>query len=260
VTTLRKNALGNVVATIAAKFTDRWGGIITPTYDFLKTDETKFHSYIEAYTAYMVSLLDTQVVDLVNTFYDYSSNLRITYPMLFPSVGKDAVETLFYQLTTQPLFLERQTGGRVRNDFLDWIMSGSWAQVLPKNYDTFMELAYDSMSKNDTASHNGIAGATALYNTNQWIPIDSTTPDAILDKIRMSRIYLPQAYGESVTTNTTLADEIAVNAAIIAYLSFAKTTILSIHEILSRKLGETAVQYRAVSGSPFGLLLSLTIG
>ena len=259
ISTLRANALGDIVATIAAKFIDRWGGIISPSYDFLKTDETKFHSYIEAYTAYMVSMLDSQVVELLDSFYTYSANLRSTHPALFPTNEKDVLENLMLQLTTQPILLERQSGGRAQNDLLDWVVSASWKQVSPKNYDLFMENAYTAMSINDTPSHSGIDGAKSLYNQNIWGPLDSSSPDIALDKIRLSRIYLPQAYGQQVIDNATLQSEKIVNTAIIDYLTLARTTILAIHEVLSRKLSESAVQYRAVSGSPFGLLLSLTI-
>jgi hypothetical protein len=255
---LKSNALGNIANTIAAKFIDRWGGIITPSYDFLKTDETKFFSYVEAYIAYMVSLSDPLITEAFNNFTLYTNTLKEKHPFLFSS-STDAIRNLMLQVTSEPIFLERQSGGRVSNTFLDWIMSASWKQVLPSNYNSFMELAYSAMAASDTSDHSGLNGCNSLYASNTWQPINSSNPSYTLDIIRMSRIYLPQAYGNRSSASANLLNEIDINNDIIAYLDFTRNTISEIHTVLTRRMSDSALNYRAISGSPIGLTLCFTL-
>ena len=75
----------------------------------------------------------------------------------------------------------------------------------------------------------------------------------------MSRIYLPQAYGNRSNASTNLLNEIAINNDIIAYLEFTRNTISEIHTVLTRRMNESALNYRALSGSPIGLTLCFTL-
>ena len=258
VATMKAHALGDISKTIAAKFIDRWGGVIQPSYDFLKTDETKFFSYIEAYTAYMVALGDYRITNALSTFNTVLNATKTAYPMLFNSNGGDAVQDLFTRITTLPLFLERSTGGRTADALLDWIMSGSWAQVIPSSFNTTMDEAYGYMSTNDTPAHTGIEGSRAFYNAVSWTSINSKNLSSWLDRIRIAKIYLPEAYGDLVVSTALIETNREINNALVAYLTAAKTAITTIQSILALRLSEDASQYRAVSGASIGFLLAFT--
>ena len=158
---MRRSAIGSPKDAVAARFIDKWGGIVRPAYDFLKTDETKFHSYNEAYITYMLTAGGTDVGEAIQSFRDAHARLRATRPDLLQVSDADCpLLTLVESLASQPVFLERANGSRAANPLLDWLMSRSWRGVEPGNYSRFMqEVAYATMAASDDPGRTGLPGA-----------------------------------------------------------------------------------------------------
>ena len=252
---MRTAAIGNAAAAIAAKFVDRWGGVIRPNYDFLKTDETKFHSYAEAYVGYMVIANGSVPVSRVKAFDALHAQYRTDHPeLLHASDDLCPVLRLVDSMLTDAVFLERQTGGRKAYPLLDWIISASWRSVLPGNYNRFLtEIAYPAMATVDDPDRTGRPGMELLSTMYEWPPIGNDgDPGWELDRARMSHIHFPTAYGEDVAAAK------AVDAIYVAYLEAARTAILAVHDFVEREMKGSALPYRAMPGSPMGLLLCVT--
>jgi hypothetical protein len=252
---MRTAAIGNAAAAIAAKFVDRWGGVIRSNYDFLKTDETRFHSYAEAYVGYMVIANGAVPVSAVRAFDAFHAQYRADHPELLHA--EDAlcpVLRLVDSMLTDAVFLERQTGGRKPYPLLDWVVGASWRSVLPGNYNRFLsEIAYPAMASADDPGHTGRPGMELLSTMYEWPPIGNDgDPGWELDRARMANIHLPAAYGADV------AQQKASDALCVAYLEAARTAILSVHDFVAREMQNSALPYRAVPGSPMGLLLCIT--
>lgn len=252
---LRSGAVGDPQRAIAAKFFDRWGGVIRPAYDFLRTDETKFHSYAEAYVGYMVIANSAVPAGYVAGFAAAHAALRNSHPqLLHPSDAACPILALVQSLLAEAVFLERPTGGRVARPLLDWVVGASWRTVFPGNFQRFMaELAYPAMAAADDPARTGEPGMVDLFDAHPWEPLAaSTDPGWALDVSRMARIHLPEAYGADVS------DQRDVDAAALAYLEAARSAILKFHDYVAREMGGSAIPYRVVPGSPSGLLLCIT--
>ena len=252
---LRRSAIGSAKEAIAARFIDKWGGVIRPTYDFLKTDETKFHSYAEAYVGYMVIANGSVPTSRVRAFDAVHAQYRADHPELLHATDDLCpVRRLVDSMLTEAVFLERQTGGRKAYPLLDWVVGASWRSVLPGNYNRFLtEIAYPAMATADDPDRTGRPGMELLSTMYEWSPIGNDgDPGWKLDRARMSHIHFPAAYGEDVAAAK------AVDAIYVAYLEAARTAILAVHDFVEREMKGSALPYRAVPGSPMGLLLCVT--
>ena len=251
---MRTAAIGNAAEAIASKYVDKWGGVIRPDYDFLKTDETKFHAYAEAYVGYMVMANGTVPKAAVAAFNAAHAAFRAARPDLLAETDPGCpVYALVNSMLTDAVFLERQTGGRRPNALLDWVVGGSWRGVLPGNYSRFMEkVAYPAMAASEDPERSGFPACQELMSGTAWRPVDGADPGWDLDLARMARIYLPEAYGLDASSERDLDQDIR------AYLEAARLAILEVHAFVSREMGGSALPYRAVPGSPMGLLLSIT--
>ena len=256
---MRRSAIGSPKDAVAARFIDKWGGIVRPAYDFLKTDETKFHSYNEAYITYMLTAGGTDVGEAIQSFRDAHARLRATRPDLLQVSDADCpLLTLVESLASQPVFLERANGSRAANPLLDWLMSGSWRGVEPGNYSRFMqEVAYPAMAASDDPGRTGLPGASAVYAAHAWGQIGTDNPGWDLDLPRMARIHLPKAFG--ITSTAQLDSEKAVNSLLLSYLDSAYTAVSKAHEIISRRMAADASLHRARVGTPIGLTLCFTL-
>jgi hypothetical protein len=255
IATMRQGAIGNAASAIAAKFFDRWGGVIRPQYDFLKTDETKFHSYAEAYVGYMVIANGAVPKTFVQNFDMVHAAYRADHPeILHPTDQQCPVLQLVDSMLTEAVFLERLTGGRKANALLDWIVGASWRSVLPGNYNRFLtDVAYPTMVSSVDPDRTGRPGMELLPSLCPWPAIGNDgDPGWELDRARMAHIHLPAAYGEDVS-NASLID-----SRYLVYLEAARTAILSLHDFVEREMQGSALPYRAVPGSPMGFLLCIT--
>ena len=244
---LRRRAIGDPAAAIAARFIDSWGGIIRPNYDFLRTDETKFHSYAEAYVGYMVIANNALPTSVVQQFLEYHDASPV-------AEAEDApIRELIASLLVEATFLERQIGGRRPYPLLDWIVGGSWRTVTPGNFNRFMaEIAYPTMAESDDPERSGRPAVESLLAAD-WPVLGSTEdPSWALDRARMAKVYLPEAYDIDVD------DARREDAAFTAYLEKARTAILDFHAYVARGMANSAISYRAIGGSPMGLLLCIT--
>lgn len=260
VAAMRAEAIGSARDALAARYIDRWGGVIRPPYDFLRTDEKKYHTYNEAYIAYMIIASDTEVAGAVETFRGVHALARADSPEVIQPAGECPILAAVESLATSPLFLEQASGGRPAAPLLDWIMSGSWRHVEPGNYSRFMdEVAYPAMAASDDPGREGLAGAVAVRDAHPWAPIDPSAPGWALDRTRMARVHLPGAYSTRVTGPSELLAERATASAVLAYLGAAREAITLAHDALLGKLTADASVYRAPVGSPIGLLIALTL-
>ena len=256
---LRRSAIGSAKEAIAARFIDKWGGVIRPAYDFLKTDETKFHSYNEAYIAYMIAAGGADVRESISGFRAAHDALRAARPDLLHERDADCpLLGLIESLAVQPVFLERANGGRAANPLLDWLMSESWRTVEPGHYTRFMEeVALPAMAASEDPERTGLPGAVTTYEAHAWGPIQADQPGWTLDRVRMARIHLPEAFGDRVTGE--LLAEKATNSLLLGYLDAARRAVTKVHEILSWRMAVDAMTYRAQVGSPIGLALCITL-
>jgi hypothetical protein len=252
---MRRTAVGDAAAAISARFIDKWGTVIRPAYDFLKVDETKYHSYAEAYVGYMVISNAEIPTRAVATFAEKHAEIKTRVPILFPADDADApVLALVRSLLTDAVFLERQTGGRKANALLDWVLDASWRSVLPGNYSRFMnDVAYPAMVSSVDPDRTGLPGAVLAPSLCPWPVVGSSAdPGWELDRARMARIHLPLAYGMDVSGQTEIAE------AAVEYLEAARLAVSTFHAYVAREMAKTALPYRAVPGSPMGLLLCIT--
>jgi hypothetical protein len=255
VATMRSTAIGNAAAAIAAKFVDRWGGVVRPNYDFLKTDETKFQSYAEAHVGYMVIANGPIPASKVQAFEAIHAATRAATPQILHATDALCpVLQLVKSLLTEAVFLERQTGGRKVSVLLDWVVSASWRTVLPGNFARFMtEVAFPAMAASTDPDRSGLPACLQLTAETTWLPVgDDGDPGWWLDLARMARIHLPEAYGMDATT------ERSINQSMVAYLEAARTAIIDFQTYVAREMVGSALPYRAVPGSPMGLLLCAT--
>jgi hypothetical protein len=259
VSDLRRSAIGSPKDAVAARFIDKWGGVIRPAYDFLKTDETKFHSYNEAYITYMLIAGGSDVAEAIQYFRDAHARLRAASPDLLQASDTDCpLLALVESIATQPVFLERANGSRAANQLLDWLMSGSWRGVEPGNYARFMqEVACPAMAASDDPGRTGLPGASQVYAAHQWSPIGTDNPGWSLDLPRMARIHLPEVFG--IMPAHQLDAEKAANSLLLSYLDAAYTAVSKAHEILSHRMAADASLHRARIGSPIGLTLCFTL-
>jgi hypothetical protein len=256
---LRTDSIGDAVASIAAKYTDKWGGIIRPAYDYTKTDETKYHSYGEAYAAYLVIANDPLCLAEADAFRATHAAFRAAHPDLLQATDALCpVLSLVNASVTTALFMERVNGGRAANALLDYVTSASWRRCLPGNFSRFMdEVAYPAMAASTDPSRTGLPGTQAAFDATPWLPIAAPAPGWDMDKARMARIHLPAAYS-GLVQGFNLAVEQAQEAALVAYLDAARTALLNVHELISRKAAGDASLYRAGPGQPVGILLAIT--
>lgn len=255
VPSLRSGAIGGAVAFVSRKFNPRWNLMVKPTYDFTRTDETAFFSYAEAYVAYMTSVSSQDCMAAVAAF----EAAHAEFVALHPDFQQTAHPVLLavQRTTSEPVFLERAKGGLGADDVIDFVLGAAWRTVPAADYATFMAEAYDAMAASDDPARTGAPGAAALAASAQWLPIDGLTTYP-LSRARMAKVYLPAAYGAAAVDPTVVAAERSTEAAVVAYLEAARSTILSIREIAAQLMTLTAVTYRATPGSPVGMLLTIT--
>ncbi len=247
---MRAAAVGDPAAAIAARFVDRWGTVIRPAYDFLKVDEHKFHAYAEAYVGYMVISNSDFPTRTVESFVAKHQMLAQRVAALSDS----PILALVQSLLTEAVFLERQTGGRRANALLDWVLSASWRTVLPGNYATFMnDAAYPAMAASVDPDRSGLPACLQLIDDTEWPVLgEGGNPSLSFDAARMARIHLPAAYGMDTD------GERQTESVLIEYLEAARSAIQTFHEYVAREMAKSALPYRAVPGSPMGLLLCIT--
>jgi hypothetical protein len=257
---LISNSIGDASKAIASKYIDRWEGIVRPNYDLLKVDTNKFFSYTEVYVAYMALIKSDAIKSIINIFTIYHNSVKQLHPTLFQTNNADCpILNLITSLSSTPMFLELNTGGRAENKLLDWVVSESWLNVLPGNFTAFMEqIAYPAMTSINDPDLSGLNGVIAVYNSVSWGPLPATNTSEYLDTLRMSKIFLPSEYGNLFPYNISLASEINNNNVINEYLTEARVSILAIHETLSILFNNSASQFRTISGSPVGFLLAIT--
>jgi hypothetical protein len=256
---LRADSIGDAAASIAARYTDKWGGIIRPAYDYTKTDETKYHSYGEAYAAYLVIANDPLCLAEADAFRAAHAAFRAAHPDLLQATDSLCpVLGLVNAAVSTSLFMERVNGGRGANVLLDYVTSASWRRCLPGDYARFMdEVAYPAMAASVDPARTGLPGAQAAFDAATWLPIALPAPGWDMDRARMARINLPSAYGASLVGFDRPA-EVAQEAALLGYLEAARTALLNIHELISRKVAGDASLYRAGPGQSVGILLAIT--
>ena len=258
VSRLRDQSVGNAQAYLTAKFTDRWGGIIRPQYDFVGTNASAYHTYIEAYSAYMVIASSSSATAVLAEFRARDNELARLFPAFFSDT---VVRQLIESLQMLPVLLEQQSGGRVSNPLLDWIVSGTWRSVEPGNYARFMdEDAYPAMAErmNFDADLTGISGAAVLVNQVNWLRLNESDLGWTLDRARMARIQLPSAYGNLIRNTAELDEDRNFNSTVISWLETARSAILAFFDVVSTEMSLPATKYRAPIGSGLGLLLTLT--
>lgn len=261
---LRRAAIGQAGAYLARKFYDRWGTVIRPRYDFLKTDPTAYHTYAEAYSARMIIASLDEALEPIERFREAHTILRASFPELLQPIDTDCpILRLVESMLTQPIFLERPGGGgRIEAPLLEDVLCQLYLNVAPRDYDRFLrEVAVPAMVEvaEDDASQNGAPGASALLAATPWEPLPETGLTWFLARLRMTRVHLPEAYGSLVSSPTQLAEDRARLAAILTYLDVARQAIIDFRSVIERKLAEDASRYRSTPGSCLGgLLLCLT--
>ena len=251
----KKTVLGNVKDVISTKFVDRWGDVIRPKYDFTGVDENQYHTYAEAYIAYMSIANTIEIAELIANFEDYHNTIVEEYPQLFEDDQMEILKVV-KSLAKQPLFLERANGnGRQTIPRLEWLLSGSWRQVEPRNYKRFMEKhAFVSMAESEDPIRSCIPGVAKCYTDNPWEVINGSDIGWDIDRMRMARVFLPSLFPNEFSIN----DDLDIATALTTYFSVAYTTVRNIHEIIRERMSRSAVGYRQQSGSPIGLLLAIT--
>lgn len=256
VAALRVDAIGSPVGLLASRFDARWDYTVRPRYDFTRTDETAFHSYSEAYAAYMVSANSEQSLAAVETFRSAHAGFLERYPVF--SREEHPVLVLVERSLTEPLFLERRGGGIAPDPLLDYVLSASFRNVASGEFRVFMDGAYAAMAASDDPGRTGIPGAQALTERHPWSPGVLGDLGNTLATVRMARVHLPRAYGSAVSSPDTLAIDAATEAAVVAYLEAARTAILAVRLHVSTQLARSGAIYRATPGSALGLLLAFT--
>lgn len=257
---MKVSAIGPAKAAVAARFIDRWGGIIRPPYDFLGIDETKYHSYNEAVNAYMIAAVSEPVHEQISNFRTAHAQLRSSHSSLLqPSDADCPLLSLVESLATEPMFLERADGGRATLPILEWLMSTSWRNVEPGNFSKFMrDVAQPAMAASTDLERNGLPGAIAVFAAHPWSPITATSPGWTLDLARMSRVHLPAAYGNAFPGASDLFMETDRAAALLTYIEAAYSSISQSFTVIQNEVISGAAKYRAKIGSPVGLLLTIT--
>jgi hypothetical protein len=255
----KKNCLGSSVYAVASKFTDYWGMTVSPTYDLFKIDETKFFTYVEAYVAYMV--IAKQNSYLIDNFLLVHQDYKSRYPELFLVNDEDSdILKLIQSLVEIPYFLEQSNGHRIQNILLEWILSKSWRYILHSNFFRFLdEIAYPTMAETSDPLRTGVAGCRRLLATVAWKPLSVNDPGWEFDVCRLARYYLPNAYGERILLREELDVEKERELAMIQYLTEVNTVIRKMQENISVGMSTcNALDYRTISGSVMGLLISVT--
>ena len=258
---LRQSAVGSAKSSVAAKYIDRWGSVVRPRYDFLSTDESRYHTYSEAYVAYMVIAGGQETEAQLATFRAAHDRLKAERPYLLRVDDANCQLLALVESTrTEPLFLEQANGGRPARPFLDWLMSSSWRAVEPGNFTRFMdEVAYPAMAASDDPARTGLPGVVALRAASQWSPVSWPGGGWELDCARMGRLYLPAAYGGRACPVASIETDRADGGALASYLQAASDAVSAIHAIIASRMAESAAGKRARAGSPSGLLLALTV-
>lgn len=260
-TALRKAAVGDPRSYLTRRFHDLWGEVVKPRYDFLKMDETAYHSYIEAQIAYLIIAGSDPAKAIVQRFADVHQELLAYHPHLLPTVGTCPVKDLIDSLSSTTLFLERPGQGRMQRLLLDYLTREMYIGVSPGHYDRFMQLAAAKMASVEDLDRFGVPGATALRQQYDWTPFTRDSDGGWgwrLARSRMARIYLPSAYGSLLHTEAELEAERATDALITNYLAAARTALISFQKLAATEIAGDASRYRALPGSSMGLLLCFT--
>jgi hypothetical protein len=251
VVALRTASMGPQSAQLATKFTTRWDLMVRPRYDYTATDETAFHSYAEAFVAYMVAANDSVCLDAVAAFRADHATFALAHPGLLD--GSGPVLPLVERLLTEVLFLERPRGGLAAEPLLDYVLSARFRHVSPVGFASFMTEAFAAMAASTDPARTGEPGMEALRSAIPWAAIPALDTGASLSRPRMARVHLPEAYGEDVSADS------AIEGDVVAYFESALLALLAVQARVAELMKNSAVSYRAVPGSPVGLLLALTL-
>ena len=254
---LRADSVGSPTELLASRFDTRWDYTVRPRYDFTRADETAFHTYSEAYAAYMVSANSEQGLAAVASFQAAHASFLADHPVFAGST--DPVLRLVERSLTEPLFLERRGGGIVADPLLDYVLSAAYRNVPPGDFRAFMETTYTAMAASDDPGRTGIPGARAIASGHGWSPDVLEDPRRNFATVRMARAHLPRAYGAAVSSPASLALDAAKEAAVVGYLEAARDAILAVRETVSVQLARSGAIFRAAPGSALGLLLLFTV-
>lgn len=258
---LRKAAVGDPRNYLTRRFHDLWGDVVKPRYDFLKMDETAYHSYIEAQIAYLIIADSDPARAIIQKFTDAYELFREQFPAMIRPTGYCPVKELVDSLTDTTLFLERPGQGRMQRLLLDYISREMYLGVPPGHYDRFMQQVAAKMAATEDPDRMGVPGAQAMLLENQWVPFDRDSDGGWgwrLARTRMARIFLPSAYGTLVSGEEELQAERELDAALTQYLGAARTAILGVRQLLEDEIAGDASRYRVLPGSSMGLLLCIT--
>ena len=257
VAALRADAIGPPAESLATRFATRWDYTIRPRYDFTRTDETAFHTYAEAYVAYMVSANGEPALAAASAFRTAHAGFLARYPVF--AQDEHPVLGLVERSLAEPLFLERRGGGIASEPLLDYVLSAAFRRVPVGDFGAFMEQAYATMAAADDPGRTGAPGAARLAADRAWSPLVLEDAGASLSAVRMARVHLPRAYGSLVTPPEGIALEAATEAAVVAYLEAARTAILTIRSSVASQMALSGANYRATPGSALGFLLLFTL-
>lgn len=252
---LRQRAIGPAIAYLSPWNGLRWSLAIRPRYDVLRSDPTAFFTYAEAYVAYMAAMSDEITTDLIAGFRARHATFLAAYPVFAQSA--DPVLAAVEQMAAEPVFLEGSKSYVTVQPMTAFLIAGEFRFVSPGVFHSFMETAYTTMAGLSDPEETGAAGAQVLARSTVWAPLDVTQPGWGIAAPRLARIELPTAYGGLVSSTVELDRQVL--AALIADLEDARSTILAIREHAVSTVAGTAETFRASSGSPLGLLLSLTV-
>lgn len=264
VATVRSEAISSATSYLSERFFDRWSLIIQPQYDFYKTDETKFHSYIEAYSAYMICATSQRATAIVDAFRSYHSAFKAAHPVFFNLTNaEDPVLQLVESLQTDALFLEKsakiKSDNRTLEDIFSYTLSGLYRRTTPGEFDRYMsEVAYPSMAASTDPLRSGLPAVKSLATSTVWPKISMTGTGWKLANARVAKIHLPKAYGTQALTSAQLAANIAENDALTRYFETARTAIIDFQKEITLQMSQSAAIFRATAGSCIGLTLCIT--
>lgn len=248
----RADAIGDQQTYLASKFFDFRTLIVKPRYDFTRSDETAFHTYSEAYVAYMVKLGAEDVQGLISEF--LAGRAQLAESAGLPQLELCPVYAEVRRVLSDAVFLERPNWALP--EMLGYLVSRSYAGVAPGNFVRFMdEFAYAEMANQAAAdaARSGRPGVEAILGVIPWTPVTGSSDyQWRLDALRMARIHLPAAYGIDVAADR------GRNAALVQYMDLARDVILQVRSLMALRIQVDASTLRVVAGAPRGLLLTLT--
>jgi hypothetical protein len=245
----------NITEYLKSKLNQFTQFVMTPEYDFLNIDETKYSSYKQAQAAYFTLIYINGASQYVEQFINYHNEFKLQNPDLVQVNDNDnPILLAVLSLLDKSVFLQRPDN-TYNFPILHWLLSNEFEFISYNTFNKFLSDLYVIQAENeeDDPLHNGEAGATVMYMDNSILPINKDAPQFSFAYQQLASYYLPNAYGNLILSSEALQNEYLKINTLKSYLRYAREMILKFRASLT----EDAITGHQ-AGSPIGLLLSLT--